>query len=507
MAGLLLAQEPAPVRVNVRLVQVNVIVTDQAGEPITNLDKDDFEITDNGKLQKISFFETENVNEAKRFAPLPENTFSNRTPTGEKAAAPGVTILLLDQLNTTFEDQVYAQNQVLEVLQRIPPNQRIGVYVLSRELKVVHDFTDSPTQLASVVKELQGQPSPALLGAQQEPLPTPISTTGANAMLLGPVDLMSRMTGEAGEYYKQYRRDVTLNAIEAIANHLASTSGRKNLIWLSGWFPFKAVLEGPYERAMRAVSNANVAIYPVDARGLIPLPEYDAGVNHPSGEPSPTLFIANVSALENLASDSGGLAFFNTNDLAKAIRSVLEDGRRTYTLGFYPASAADNKFHKLKVHVRRKDVTLRYRQGYVAAQGPAGTDTPSALREVLANALDTADIGITVKLEPSSVMGGAWTVRSIIDSADLALENRAGRRVGQLEVVYSVQDQTGKQLQGVRDEVSLDLKPTLWQEIQANGFALHKEFTPPANAATIRIVVYDPGTGRSGSVSVPLNPN
>lgn len=507
MAGSLLAQEPAPVRVNVRLVQVNVIVRNRADEPVTGLDKDDFEITDNGKPQKISFFEAVNADEVKPPAALPENTFSNRTHAGEKAA-PGVSVVLFDQLNTAFEDQAYAKDQALQVLRQIQPNQRIGVYVLGRELTVLHDFTDSPTQLAAVLEQLQGQTSHAFLGAQEGPLPTPIETRGAKAQLLGPVDLMSRTQGMTKQYDLQYRTTVTLNAIQAIANHLASTTGRKNLIWVSGWFPYEMrVFDARFERTMRAVGNANMAIYPVDARGLRPLPGYDAGTKA-SGNPSPTLHVLNFAPMKDLASESGGQAFFNTNDLAKAIQTALDDGRITYTLGFYPESAADNKFHTLKVKVRRNDVTLRYRLGYVAmAQGPANTDPTLVLRELLASPLDAAGIGITVKLKPPLVKGEAWTVHPIIDSDDLALEDRAGRRVGQLQLVYSVQDQAGKELQGVRDEVNLDLKPAVWKEIQANGLALDKEFTPPANAATIRIAVYDPGSGRSGCVSVPLNPN
>lgn len=530
MAGLLLAQAPAPVRVNVRLVQVNVIVRNRADEPVTGLSKDDFELTDNGRPQRISFFEAADAEEAKRPARLAENTFSNRID-AQGQATPGITVVLFDLLNTPFEDQVSAKDRLVQVLRQIQPNQRIGVYVLGRELMVLHDFTDSPMQLAAVLEQLQGQTSHALSGAQEAALPKPIETNGAKAQLKVLVELTNGAQNVRKDYFNVDRVAVTLNAIEAIANHLTSTTGRKNLIWVSGSFPFtlgvtdkdlenmrkdspnrqRGTFEDPFERTMRAVSNADMAIYPVDARGLVALPDYDAGTKAgtPRGDPSPaTLHVENFDTMENLASKSGGRAFFNTNDLEKAILTAVDDGRMTYTLGFYPGSAADNKFHTLKVQVRRKDVTVRYRQGYLAvAEGPAKTDPTLILQGLVASPLDATDLGITAKLEASAVKGAAWTVKSIIDSHDLALENRAGRWVGQLQVVYSVQDEAGKELQGVRDEVALQLKPAVWKEIQVDGLALQKQFTPPANAATIRIAAYDPGSGRSGSVSVPLNRN
>lgn len=531
MAALLFAQEPAPVRVNVRLVQVNVIVRDRSGNPVTGLSKDDFEITDNDKPQKISFFEGENAVVAKSPAPLPANVFSNRID-AETQATSGITVVLFDLLNTAFADQVSARDRLVQVLRQIPPGQRIGVYALLRELTILHDFTDNPAQLAGVLEQLQGQTSHALTNSEEAPLPKPIESPATKAALEVLVHLTDGAQRVSKDYYNLDRGTITLNAIEMIANHLASTTGRKNLIWISGSFPFtlgltdqdlkkmkndspnrqRGPFEGPFEQAMRAVSNANMAIYPVDARGLMALADYDAGTamaktSHTNPDIA-TTHMENMDTIENLASKSGGQAFFNTNDLQKAVRTALDDGRMTYTLGFYPEPTVQNKFHTLKVQVNRKDVTLRYRQGYFAVgERPADINPNAVLRELLASPLDASSIGITAELQAPTANGGAWTVNPVIDSDDLALDDRAGRRVGQLQIVYSVQDKTGKELAGVRDEVNLDVKPAVWKVIQAKGLALQKQFTPPANATTIRIAVYDPGSGRSGCVSVPLNPN
>jgi hypothetical protein len=210
--------------------------------------------------------------------------------------------------------------------------------------------------------------------------------------------------------------------------------------------------------------------------------------------------------MENLANKSGGRAFFNTNDLQKAISAALDDGRVTYTLGFYPTSEPDNKFHTLKVQVRRKGVNLRYRQGYLAlAQSSGDADSKAKLQEALASPVDAAAIGVTVKVEHPQSTNEAWNLITSIDSHDLAMEQKSEKWVGHLQIVYSVQADTGKELGGLLDNVNLDLKPEIWSEIVAKGLVLRKKFNPPSGASKVRIAVYDLSTGRIGSISVPLD--
>jgi len=209
--------------------------------------------------------------------------------------------------------------------------------------------------------------------------------------------------------------------------------------------------------------------------------------------------------MENLANKSGGRAFFNTNDLQKAISTAPDDGRVTYTLGFYPTSE-DDKFHTLKVQVRRKGVSLRYRQGYLAlAQSSGDADSKAKLQEALASPVDAAAIGVTVKVEHPQSTNEAWNLITSIDSHDLAMEQRGEKWVGHLQIVYSVQTETGKELGGLLDNVNLDLKPEIWSEIVAKDLVLRKKFNPPGGASKVRIAVYDLSTGRIGSISVPLD--
>src|SRR4029077_4439931 len=103
---------------------------------------------------------------------LPEHTFSNKT-LGKVATAPGVSVVLFDLLNTEFADQANAKQQLLSLMHKVQPGERIGVYVLGREVGVLHDFTDDPRQLAAVLARFEGRPSPELAAigdAQARPL-------------------------------------------------------------------------------------------------------------------------------------------------------------------------------------------------------------------------------------------------------------------------------------------------------------------------------------------------
>src|ERR1700730_4725283 len=103
-------------------------------------------------------------------------------------------------------------------------------------------------------------------------------------------------------------------------------------------------------------------------------------------------------------------------------------------------------FHTLKVQVRRKGVSLRYRQGYLAlGQSSGDADSKAKLQEALASPVDAAAIGVTVKVERPLSTNEAWNLITTIDSHDLAIEQQGEERVGYLQIVYSVQAETGKE--------------------------------------------------------------
>src|ERR1700722_13322788 len=153
------AQTPAPVlKTTTHLVQVNVVVHGKKDQPVEDLKKEDFTVLDNGQPQQIATFSLESANpaEAQKRTPLGQNIFTNRVELKPKAPN-SVTILLLDRLNTRLEDQVYAKQQLIKALGQVQPEDRVAVYALGIDLKIIHDFSTDSTSILRALGKLKGR--------------------------------------------------------------------------------------------------------------------------------------------------------------------------------------------------------------------------------------------------------------------------------------------------------------------------------------------------------------
>jgi VWFA-related protein len=267
-----LAQEPPTFRTGTHLVQVDVVVRNKSG-PVAGLQKSDFSLFDAGKPQMITLLSVVTSRAASGYqsgqvAPLPPGAVSNRSnPQGEPLAT--ATILLIDRLNTPIDHQLYANRKILQFLQSHGARDRFGIYTLGNTLNVVQELTADPARLDRALRNVKPQEARRLSGD------VTVSSTG-DAMTDGMIaDSITRLQ----DFVLTDRVQTTRAALIAIARHLAQVPGRKNLIWVSGSFPL--LIQGPHETidysqdvdaAARALNDANVAVYPVDARGLMGSP-------------------------------------------------------------------------------------------------------------------------------------------------------------------------------------------------------------------------------------------
>ncbi len=168
------------------------------------------------------------------------------------------------------------------------------------------------------------------------------------------------------------RAQTTMGALLAIASHVEGIPGRKNLVWLTSDVMI------PAEALGRVLSRSGIAVYPVDARGLLPnaMGHTQADANGlafgntrgtPSAAGAGSPVPVGINDMQTLAEATGGRAYVNGNDLTGAIRAAINDGEVTYTLGFYlDAASLDGKFHELKVRVKRASLDVRTQRGYFA---------------------------------------------------------------------------------------------------------------------------------------------
>ena len=158
--------------------------------------------------------------------------------------------------------------------------------------------------------------------------------------------------------------------------------------------------------------------------------------------------ITGTSVMEMVAADTGGRAFYNTNDISGAIRRAVDDSDVTYTLGFYPDSKSlDSTFHPLKVEVAKKGLEVRYRKGYTASPDSLLTDgdREQMVKDALWSPL--AATGITIAATLSKIdQPKSLKLVLIIDPSELEFTSSDGKRKAEVEVAFEQRSADGHDL-------------------------------------------------------------
>lgn len=559
---------PATVlKANANLVLIDVIVTNH-DHPVHGLKGEQFHISEDGRPQAIvSFDEHKPAPGAALPAPkqLPPHTFSNVPLYPETGA---INVLLLDGLNTPAADQQQVRRQMLDYLGSIPPGTPLAIFTLGSRLSLVEGFTTDPAVLVKALRNPKQSihPSPLLQSGDEivtnavinEMISTgPIEKDGIQA-LADAIATYQQFEADSAAFQTDLRARLTLEAMQQLARYLSAIPGRKNLIWLSGSFPvaldpdtelkspFQAVRS--YSREVHTASNllsaARVAVYPVDARGLMNLPSSSASYtpsNNISGTRSmPSVLKDDVQFANQLASEqgtmgqiaeeTGGKPYANINGLKQAVADALDTGTSYYTIGYVPAPP-DGKFHKIQVRLDGEGYRLSYRRGYyadasdrptartpgapslivqAAAHGaPPATQIRFSARVLAASSPEAQSLAIA----PGS--GGEmaaslkapvrhYVVEMAVDARDLAFEEApGGMRRTTIEFAVLVYDQEGKRLNLANRGFRMLLTPEQYATAQANGIPLRTAIDLPAGPVSLRIAVHDMESERVGSLEVP----
>jgi len=530
------AAPPFVLRTETRLVQLNVVVQNRKGKPVAGLKKEDFTLLDNGKPQDIALFASEAApsrgsvaagkdgahTTTEAMETLAPNVFGNRLRHPDEP--PGsVAVVLFDALNTSFHDQAYARTQVLAFLRQLQPQDHVAIYLLTTKLKVINEFTQDSKSLLQAIEGFQAMPS--LQQANSSEPDVTMKDTGITdpkgaarvAMLLN--DVHSKLSDVADAQ----RVEITARAIEAIANHVSGIPGRKSLVWISGGFPISISLSSndnspvdsqaqnftpQMERVARALNQSNMAIYPVDARGLLledvlrPSSAYCPGCNTTLQEGQ-----SEQSTMQLLADRTGGHAFYNTNDIKGAIRRTLADGQHSYEIGYYPDHGTWNgAYHTLALRLKKTGATLRYRKGYFALAYPAETTEAAhnALTGAIWSPVDATSLGIEARIETIYMATRKLELRVKVQAEDLRLKNVDGRHLGKVDAIYMQLGAADAVLGADPLSYSLDMGEAEYQAMLRSGYVLKAPLTIEPGTRDLRVVVRDAGSGLLGSVTVPL---
>ena len=303
------------------------------------------------------------------------------------------------------------------------------------------------------------------------------------------------------------------DAFQVIADHLIGIPGTKSLIWFGGNFPnaFQHDNRPPLERArvqlLRTVNHlisANVSIYPVDARGLMPDHVFDveneqlpiAALDGPTAPyPFPEY---NFLPLLDYARQSGGEACFNTNGLVEAIRKASFQGFGRYVLGFYVSGGMDNKFHRIKVESIKPNVHLKYRPGYWALVTEPVNDRRL---EIALSSPFTAE-GIQLQADAAVTARGQMVLQIYINPQTITANRDNEELISTIDIIFGQKDAVGRVFAVPPYRV-----PILFSQ---STLASHTWLTTRGQIAlrtqstTVRIVIRDDASGRIGSLDIPI---
>ena len=552
------AQAQVPVfKANARAVEVDVVVTRENGEPVTALHKGDFKVMEDGKPQAIDFFEehTARTQPPDAIPPLPKmppNVYTNVPPAPPSGT---VNVLLLDSLNTDEQDQVFVHKQIMDFLKTMEPGMQTAIFMLGSSLRFVQGFTTDAGVLAATLNDKNNQPRKEfLLQTRGDTMDNAFITSAMSNAAGGRSTAGIEAVAAANAYYgrTQYANAsmMTLEALDDIASYLGSVPGRKNLIWFSSKFPVnvfpnmseRATIENSeigmsnVKKTADMLTVSKVAVYPVSAEGvkLSNIMAADsAGSGRGGGNPMEAYTAeagdraAIIANMEQLASDTGGKAYFNTNDLNSAVKRAIDDGSHYYTIAYTPInSKMDGSYRRIEVQVTAKGkYKTAYRRGYNAddtkkAAAPLDSDP---LRPLLKFGLPSStQLLYGVRVVPSTPQPPAnakragknadltgpttrYSIDFMVRWQGVKLDpTPQGTHSGTIQVALLAYDRDGKAVNWAGATQGMNLDPNVYAAIQKSGIPVHAELDLPNTDVYLETGVYDWGSGKAGTLEIPL---
>jgi len=496
-------------KANADLVLTNVVARDaKTGEVVKGLKQSDFKIYENGKEQTIDSFDFQSVDMA---TPLNEATVSGLAagPTGTKAVVVAkpeelrnhrLIVMFFDLTSMQPEDLERAVDAAQDFLRsKMQPADLVALVSLGDTLTVDQDFTADKTALINEVGIYNGTESQGF-------------AQGANANS-NQVEDTTAYTPDESEY-NDLNTDRELFALRAISQSLSKINEKKSLLYFSGGISRDGIEnEASLRAAINAAVRADLAIYSVDTRGLQaigPLGDASTGsLRGSSGYNGGALLnnmnqnFATQEAMATLSSDTGGTAFFDSNDFAPAFAKVQADNSAYYAIGFHSTNTArDGKYRKLTVKIDKPGIKLEYRPGYYAPadfKHSGKQDREQELEDQLASDLPATDIAVYMdalyfRLDENRFF---MPVSLVVPGSQIPFVKGGDKDKATLDIIGAVIDDNKRPVGRIRDTVKLNLDPSL--QARQKNIQYTTSFNLPPGHYQLKFVVRENQTGRMGS--------
>lgn len=505
-------QSSPTIRATTELVLVNVVARDRKGNLIRDLKQPDFTVLEDGQKQQVASFDFENIGELA----LAQQTMTTANGTSGRAPAavasqPSVPpadardrrlILLFFDLSAMDPEQIDRAVDAAKkyVNTKMQSADLIAIVSLTTNMRLDLDFTDDKRKILST------------LGAYNSS-----SGQGFDNGLTGSAE----GSGETGGSftaddtdYNTFSADRKLLALQSIIQSVGRLSQKKSLIYFSNGISQSGVDNQSTLRAATAAAvKANVAIYPLDVRGLQALPAggeaQNASLHGQSAYSGASVLndlnsnAATQETLSTLAADTGGKAFFDSNDFSGVFSQVQKDTSAYYILGYTSSNhLKDGRFRHIKVVVNRPDVKLEYRAGYYAGRDfehSGRADREQQLQKELASDLPATDVAVYAgtayfRRDDSHYF---LAVSIVVPGSQIPFVQEKDRDGATLDLAGVVLESGKFQVGQLRDTVKLAVDSA--QQVRRKNVQYNTSFLLAPGSYHLKLVVRENRTGRMGT--------
>jgi VWFA-related protein len=540
--------EPVTIRTNVQLVTIQAVVRDGNGRAVGNLEKADFQLSDNGKPQEITVFSVEKSGGAKTEAAPPSASRPEAPPPSARSAPARPTPEVIPDrfVGYLFDDIHMKAGDLMRVRKAaaahfassLRPGDRGAVFTTSGIITL--DFTGDRDALQ---KALTGVMPRSLADENPFECPQvgyyqadmiwnkrdPLAIRTALGELAGcepslPLEAAAnRVDNAARSTLAQGEREgrAALDSFVRVVQHMEVLPGERTLILLSPGF-LTPDLRREVSQIIHTAIQARVTVSALDARGLWTDPAFDASRGHPAGMTPRSMTIQGAGGLPSgddvirnksfflssaayFASDvmaeisagTGGRLFENSNDLKAGLQQIAAAPEFVYMLAFSPREVKlDGRYHNVKVSLRNgRGFTVDARKGYYA---PVQFFDPveqskDAMREAVFSRDELNDIPVEVAAD--LVKKDQQTARIVAQARfypqTLKLRKADGRSYGRLRMILSVFDPNGQYVKAVEKVLELQLRDEVLKEAGVKGLVMSAEVDVKPGKYLVRVVIRD----------------
>jgi len=504
---------------NSNMVIVDVTVKDpKTGKPIEGLQASDFSLTEDNKPQKISTFEFMKlaVDPEPPEAPpsledqraLPEDPKTTITLPSHKQIQyhdKRLLVLFFDFSNMGIPEQLRAQDAALHYVDtQMTESDLMAILIFTSVVQVKTDFTANREQLTSVIKAFP-------IGEMSEMAATADTGDDTNQ------DTGAAFVADETEF-NIFNTDQKLAAIEDVVHKLSALPEKKVLVYITNGISKTGIEnQAQLEASINAAVKANVAIYPIDARGLMADPPgggASTAASRGSGIFNGSVYNSQRASindsqetLSTLASETGGKVFLDSNDLSLGIVQAKNEFRSYYILGYYTTNGKlDGKYRNITVKLTNKSINakLDFRHGYFGDKVWGkfnGADKEQQLQQALSSPDPQTDLPLALEADYFRISPVAYFVPVSVKIPGSVIELAEKRNGGETEFdfVGQVIDERKHIVAKVRDFIKVKLDAADKERMATRNFHYDAGFTLAPGRYRIQFLVRENQSGKMGT--------